>query len=243
MKIEVTEDSNMAYSDFDIHYVPQTSAERARENPFYGGDWHQSFQSSDDTIPEEDIKRYYDIAMNLKWENAWDSTPEMKEESKTPDSSFGYKHITLCDKIYTTGGNYEIEQDWVQEIWDKVNPGLKLIRHTLIGHHKHQSAGIHMDGWTGNQYTVIVYLTPDWHPDDGGTIEFWTPNLTDKMKALAINTPYGFAGSPDMNIVKSYWPKAGRVVVFDARIPHVARAVQTDKFRVSLVFMGQSTDE
>ena len=39
-------------------------------------------------------------------------------------------------------------------------------------------------------------------------------------------------------IVKSYWPRAGRVVLFDARIPHVARAVETDKFRVSLVFKG-----
>jgi hypothetical protein len=99
-----------------------------------------------------------------------------------------------------------------------------------------------MDSWTGNQYTVIVYLTPDWHPDDGGTIEFWTPNLTDEMRASAINTPYGFGGSPDMNIVKSYWPRAGRVIVFDARIPHVARAVETDKFKVSLVFKG-TTDE
>ena len=32
--------------------------------------------------------------------------------------------------------------------------------------------------------------------------------------------------------------RAGRVVLFDARIPHVARAVETDKFRVSLVFKG-----
>ena len=62
------------------------------------------------------------------------------------------------------------------------------------------------------------------------------------MRALAINTPYGFGGSPDMNIVKSYWPRAGRVIVFDARIPHVARAVETDKFKVSLVFKG-TTDE
>jgi ectoine hydroxylase-related dioxygenase (phytanoyl-CoA dioxygenase family) len=38
--------------------------------------------------------------------------------------------------------------------------------------------------------------------------------------------------------VKSYWPRAGRVVLFDGRIPHVARAVETDKFRVSLVFKG-----
>ena len=43
------------------------------------------------TIPEEDIKRYYDIAMDMKWQDGWYSTPEMKEESKTP----GYKHITL----------------------------------------------------------------------------------------------------------------------------------------------------
>jgi hypothetical protein len=39
-----------------------------------------------------------------------------------------------------------------------------------------------------------------------------------------------------MNIVKSYWPRAGRVVLFDARIPHVARSVEGDKFRISLVF-------
>jgi ectoine hydroxylase-related dioxygenase (phytanoyl-CoA dioxygenase family) len=38
--------------------------------------------------------------------------------------------------------------------------------------------------------------------------------------------------------VKSYWPRAGRVVLFDGRIPHVARSVETDKFRVSLVFKG-----
>ena len=38
--------------------------------------------------------------------------------------------------------------------------------------------------------------------------------------------------------MKSYWPRAGRVVLFDGRIPHVARAVETDKFRVSLVFKG-----
>ena len=33
-----------------------------------------------------------------------------------------------------------------------------------------------------------------------------------------------------------------RVVLFDGRIPHVARAVETDKFRVSLVFKG-TTDK
>ena len=157
---------------------------------------------------------------------------EMKQEAKTP----GYKHIHLGGSD-TEDTDYEIEQDWVKSIWDKVDPeNVKLIRHYLNGHHAGQSGGIHVDGWTGDQYTIIVYLTPDWTPDDGGSIEFWTPNLTDEMRAMAVNTPYGFSGSPEMNIVKSYWPKAGRVVVFDARIPHVARAVEGDKFRVSLVF-------
>ena len=55
---------------------------------------------------------------------------------------------------------------------------------------------------------------------------------------MSINTPYGLTGSAERNIIKSYWPRAGRVVLFDARIPHVARAVETDKFRVSLVFKG-----
>ena len=54
------------------------------------------------------------------------------------------------------------------------------------------------------------------------------------MRAMAVNTPYGFSGSPEMNIVKSYWPKAGRVVVFDARIPHVARAVAVSYTHLTL---------
>ena len=196
-----------------------------------GGDYSTMFDNNDGAFTPEQIQKYYDIAMGMEWEDGWYSTPEMKEEAKSP----GYKHIALGGSD-TERIDYEIEQDWVQEIWDEVNPGLKLIRHYLNGHGPNQSGGIHLDGWTGDQYTVIVYLTPDWTPDDGGSIEFWTPNLTDEMRAMAVNTPYGFSGSPEMNIVKSYWPRAGRVVVFDARIPHVARAVEGDKFRVSLVF-------
>jgi len=204
-----------------------------------GGDYHQIIKASDNTIPEKDIRRYYDICMNtLDWQDGWYSTAEMKKEAKTP----GYKHIHLGGSD-TEEVDYEIEQDWVQEIWDKVNPeGVKLLRHYLNGHHAGQSGGIHIDGWTGDQYTVIVYLTPDWTPEDGGTIEFWTPNLTDEMMAMAVNTPYGFSGSAEPNIVKSYWPKAGRVVVFDARIPHVARAVESHKFRISLVFKCRKID-
>ena len=205
-----------------------------------GGDYHKVIQASDGTIPEEDIKRYYDIAMKMDWQDGWYSSEQMKKEAKTP----GYKHIHLGGSD-TEEVEYEIEQDWVKEIWDAVDPGnVKLLRHYLNGHHANQSGGIHLDGWTGNQYTVILYLTPDMTPDDGGALEIWTPNITDEMKAMAINTPYGFGGPKEheVEVSKSYWPKPGRYVVLDARLPHVARAVENDKFRVSLVFKGISLD-
>ena len=200
-----------------------------------GGDYSAMFDNYDGAFTPEQIQKYYDTAMAMEWEDGWYSTPEMKAEGK----SSGYKHIALGGSD-TERIDYEIEQDWVQEIWDEINPGLKLIRHYLNGHGPNQSGGIHLDGWTGNQYTVILYLTPDMTPEDGGALEIWTPNITDEMKAMALNTPFGF-GRPrenDVEISKSYWPKPGRYVVLDARLPHVARAVENKKFRVSLVFKG-----
>ena len=204
---------------------PDTKKEYAFDPSILAGaDWSNAFQSNDGDFTPEQIKKYYDAAMAMDWQDGWYSTPEMKKEGK----SAGYKHITLGGSD-TERVDYEIEQDWVKEIWDNINPGLKLIRHYLNGHGPNQSGGIHLDGWTGNQYTVIVYLTPD-----------MTPNITDEQKALAINSPYSFGNPYEhyMDVQKSFWPKPGRVVVFDARIPHVARAVESDKFRVSLVFKG-----
>jgi hypothetical protein len=200
-----------------------------------GADWTRMYGVSDDIFTPEQIKKYHTAALAMTWQDGWYSSEEMKAEAKTP----GYKHIALGGSD-TERVDYEIEQDWVQEIWDKVNPGLKLIRHYLNGHGQYQSGGIHIDGWTGEQYTVIVYLTPDMKPEDGGVLELWRPNLTDEMKAMALNTPYTFNAEHEhnMDILESYWPKPGRQVVFDARIPHVARAVESDKFRISLVFKG-----
>jgi hypothetical protein len=190
-------------------------------------------QSSCGTIPSEDIKRYYDIAMAMDWKDGWYSSDKDKEEKKTP----GYKHIPLGGSD-TQKLAYEIEQPWVKEIWDKVNPGCVLLKHYLNGHGKNQSEGIHVNGSTNGQYTIIVYLTPDMKPEDGGSIEFWTPNLTDEMRATALGTPWDLNGEAGKDILRAYWPEAGRVIVFDSRIPHVARSVETDKFRVSLVFKG-----
>ena len=106
-----------------------------------GGDYHKVIQASDGTIPEEDIKRYYDIVMKMDWQDGWYSSEQMKKEAKTP----GYKHIHLGGSD-TEEVEYEIEQDWVKEIWDAVDPGnVKLLRHYLNGHHANQSGGIHLN--------------------------------------------------------------------------------------------------
>jgi hypothetical protein len=216
---------------------PETGVQYEFDNSVLaGGDWSGTFDNYDDAFTPEQIQTYYDKAMAMEWEDGWYSTPDMKADK----NRVGYKHITLGGSD-TERVDYEIEQDWVQEIWDNINPGLKLIRHYLNGHGPNQSGGIHIDGWTGNQYTVIVYLTPDMTPEDGGSLEVWTPNITEEMKAIAFNTPFGFGREKetDVQISKSYWPKPGRYVVLDARLPHVARAVECpNKFRVSLVFKG-----
>ena len=186
-------------------------------------------QSSCGTIPAEDIKKYYDIAMAMKWQE--------KSEIDYNDARTHYlKHIPLGGSD-TQPFVYKIEQPWVQEIWDKVNPGCVLLKHYLNGHGKNQSDSIDA-GVKEGQYTIIVYLTPDMKPGDGGTLEFWTPNLTDEMRAAAWGTPWGLDGEAGKDILRSYSPEAGRVVVFDSRIPHVQRSVETDKFSVSLVFKG-----
>ena len=47
-------------------------------------DWHKTIRASDGTIPEEDIKKYYDIAMKLDWQDGWYSS-----------DAVSYTHLTL----------------------------------------------------------------------------------------------------------------------------------------------------
>jgi len=88
-----------------------------------GGDYHKIIQASDGIFSDQDIKRYYDIVMKMDWQDGWYSSEQMKKEAKTP----GYKHIHLGGSD-TKDVDYEIEQDWVKEIWDKVDPeNVKLL--------------------------------------------------------------------------------------------------------------------
>ena len=201
-------------------------------------DWTKSISVNDELFTKEEIAENWMHIVRENWRHGWYSNEEIKKKKSSPP----YWHVHLGgDNISRT--EVYIEQDWVQKIWDKINIGdLKVLRVYLNGHTAGQPGGIHIDGWASDQYTIIYYANPDWTPYDGGTIEFWTPNLNDEQKAMSIDTIYGSPmASPreqEPDILRAYWPKPGRVVTFDARIPHCATPVHpmSNKFRVSLVF-------
>ena len=171
-----------------------------------GGDYSQVIRHTDDTIPQNDIKRYYESALE-KYQNG-------------------------------IAKNLLIE-DWVRDLWEQVNPGIDLTD-SYIDIYNKSTNKVYPTAEVGNCYTVIVNLAPDLQPEDGGTLDLWTPNFTDDMKAISINTPYGINGDPIVNIVKSCWPRQGRVIVFDSRIPYTLRSVENDKENVSVVFKGKA---
>jgi hypothetical protein len=176
-----------------------------------GGDWTGMSQNADNLFTSEEIKNYHQFAL------------------KGPSSAY---------KDQTNLGP-EIKDFWIQEIWDKINPGVKVLSHYL------ETGPLDMSNeWVGSQYTIIVCLTPDMKPEDGGSLELWTPNLTDKMKALACNTLYTFNAEEENNpdLLYSFWPKPGRQIVFDSRIPYLVRTPENDKTSLRLVFKGTNKD-
>ena len=183
-----------------------------------GNDWTGMSQNADNLFTLEEIEKYYDKAIDMK----------LNEANDFPD-----------------GLGSEIKHDWIQEIWDRVNPGIKILSHSI--NTNNDSSWLpkwQINSWTGNEYTIVLFLTPDMQPEDGGALELWTPNLNDKMKAMACNTLYTFDAEQEYNqdILYSFWPMPGRQVVFDSRIPYIARPVNGDKSCVSLVFKGTSKD-
>ncbi len=68
-----------------------------------GNDWTGMSQNADNLFTPEEIKNYHEFAL------------------KGPSSA--YKDLTDLGP--------EIKDFWIQEIWDKINPGVKILSHYL----------------------------------------------------------------------------------------------------------------
>jgi len=174
-----------------------------------GQDWTAMHSHRDGEFTSEELKNFHEFAV------------------KGPSSA--YKDLTDLGP--------EIKDFWIKDIWDRVNPGVKLLSHSIK---TNQKCSIKVNASSSNEYTTIVYLNPDMKPEDGGSLELWTPNITDKMKAMACNTSYTFEAGQENNpdILYSFWPRPGRCVVFDSRIPRLTRAPEGDKTSIRIVFKG-----
>ena len=191
----------------------------------------QIFKATNPTTGEK-----YEFDNSVLAGGDWSGTFSHYDGAFTPEQIEKYYYAAkgFLAKEYNFSG--EIKAKWIQEIWDNINPGLKLLSHSIK---TEEICTLKVNAFLGNQYTVIVYLNPDITPEDGGSLEIWTPNTDDKVRAMALNTPFGF-GRPkeyDVELSKAYWPKPGRYVVFDSRLPNIARPLH-HKTRMALVFKG-----
>ena len=82
---------------------------------------------------------------------------------------------------------------------------------------------------------IVGDLTPG---DDTST------KAADEMKAMACNTLYTFNAEEENNpdLLYSFWPKPGRQIVFDSRIPYLIRTPENGKTSLRLVFKGTNKD-
>jgi len=178
-----------------------------------GQDWTAMHSHRDGEFTSEELKNFHEFAV------------------KGPSSA--YKDLTDLGP--------EIKDFWIKDIWDRVNPGVKLLSHSIK---TNQKCSIKVNASSSNEYTTIVYLNPDMKPEDGGSLELWTPNLTDEMKAMACNTLYTFNAEEENNpdLLYSFWPKPGRQIVFDSRIPYLIRTPENGKTSLRLVFKGTNKD-
>jgi len=94
----------------------------------------------------------------------------------------------------------------------------RLIRCYANGHTYGSDGTVHTDTALPNTYTTIYYPHESWHPDWGGETVFFNRARDE--------------------IVASIYPRPNRMLIFDGRIPHVARGVSRlcPVLRVTLMF-------
>ena len=119
----------------------------------------------------------------------------------------------------------------IQDVWSKIKSqktvnDLNLSVNTIIvnGQSYGQEGGIHKDhgseneNSSGGRFTVVLYLNRKWHPTWQGETMLYNNSGTDIVKAVV--------------------PHPGRVLFFDARIPHQARPPHRsiDDLRMTMAF-------
>ncbi|WP_420607362.1 DUF6817 domain-containing protein [Novosphingopyxis sp.] len=100
----------------------------------------------------------------------------------------------------------------VLQLWqlvrENVGQGHYPVRIYANGHTYGCDGHVHTDSERSSHYTALYYASPEWDENWGGETAFFDPSRKE--------------------IIKSVFPRPGRLVFFDGRIPHVARSPSRD---------------
>ena len=112
---------------------------------------------------------------------------------------------------YTHWAKYPVFKGVYKEIWDFLSPDIPINiepERVIVNAFSHgDSSWLHKDSEVEGQYTVVLYITPEWNWNWGGETIF----IQDGGE-----------------IILSVFPTPGRVVLFDGRILHGPRPVSRE---------------
>ncbi len=122
-------------------------------------------------------------------------------QKSNPDDPFGFWIANIPDAI--VHGDNPIGALW-RLVDSRIGHGRLAISRMYVNAYTYGDCPtIHVDHDGPGHYTVLYYANEEWQARWSGETVFYTPDCSE--------------------IVKAVLPKPGRIAVFDARVPHVAR--------------------
>jgi SM-20-related protein len=161
------------------------------------------------------------------WKFGWHS------KGSADTFAFWHRHFAGYQKAGGDSLAYDCDTELqrfpvVYDVWkllrEELPEGHRLIRCYANGITYGSDGTVHTDTALKNVYTTIYYPHAVWQPDWGGETIFFDRGKTDAIACV--------------------YPKPNRLVIFDGRIPHVARGVSRvcPTMRVTLMFKTDVPD-
>ena len=122
-------------------------------------------------------------------------------QKSNPGDSFGFWIAHISQEVLDAVS--PLRQLW-KIVDQRINLGKCAIERMYVNAYNYGDCPtVHSDHTDAGYYTVLYYANPEWRADWSGETVFYNDRRDE--------------------IVKSVYPKPGRIVAFDSRIPHVAR--------------------
>jgi SM-20-related protein len=180
----------------------------------------------DDVLPEgqrRELNEYLHTGGgDAGWQFGW------KSAGKADQFAFWHRHFAGYRPGDGDHEAYDCEVELaafplVHAMWRQLKSEPPLQRHRLIrcyanGHTFGSDGSLHTDTGLPDTFTTIYYPHKHWWPNWGGETVFFNDTKDE--------------------IISAIYPRPNRLVMFDGRIPHLARGVtrQCPKLRVTLMF-------